>query len=221
MVKVRVANPGPAALMVLNPRKRRSSMAGRRRKTTRRRARRSPFSLNPRRRRTRRATVRHSRSIARFSNPRRRGLRRRRRNPRSSSILAQGFAVAAGSALIQFTLGFIPPIGGVSPLADAGRTFAVGWLYNLGFSRIGPLRPYANDVLLAGAALAGGKIISSFILPFASRLFPTQAGQQSQAGMSGIAMMTGIPPAIAPPPMPPPVNNGVQGIGVIPGRWGR
>lgn len=39
----------------------------------------------------------------------------------------KGLALAAGAALVQFTLGFVPPIGGVSPLADAARTAAVGW----------------------------------------------------------------------------------------------
>lgn len=188
-------------------------MARRRRKVTRR-GRRS-LTLNPRSKTLRtRAAVRHRSSVERFRNPRRRHTRRRR-NPRGSGILARGFALAGGAALIQFTLGFVPPIGGASPIADAARTFAVGWIYGMAFRRIGPLSAYSDDLTLAGATLAGGKIISSFILPFASRLFPTQARQN---GMSGIAAVHGIPPIIVPPPIAA-EGNGVQGLGVMPGRF--
>lgn len=183
MVKVKVANPGPAALMVINP-KRGKNMTKRR--TTRRRstARRKITSRPPARRnpstRFRSRTRLHARSS-------------RRRNPaRTTGLFAKGLALAAGAALIQFTLGFVPPIGGVSPLADAARTAAVGWGLGSIMGRTGFGRQYADDVTLAGFTLAGGKLISSFILPFANRLFtpaapPVSDQSQAPAGMQGIA----------------------------------
>lgn len=194
MVKVKVANPGPAALLVVNPKKRSSQM--RKRRTTRRTTRRT--ASNPK---TRRASVSSLRSGAhRRRNPTRsirsRG-RARARNPRTTGMFAKGLALAAGAALIQFTLGFVPPIGGVSPLADAARTAAVGWGLGTVMSRTGLGKQYADDVTLAGFTLAGGKLISSFILPFANRLFrPTSPSSQVAADQGS-------------------VSNGVQGIAFI------
>jgi hypothetical protein len=80
--------------------------------------------------------------------------------------------------------------------------------------RIGFLRSYADDVALAGFTLAGGKLITSFILPFASRLFPQPAPapspeQQNGQGVSGIAMLyPGLQPYGA-------YGGGMRGIGVI------
>ena len=186
MVKVKVANPGPAALMVVNPKKRSSQM--RKRRTT------------AKRRTTRRITANHSKA-RRVSTRRRsvfaRSSRRRARNPVRSGMFAKGLALAAGAALIQFTLGFVPPVGGVSPLADAARTAAVGWGLGTVMSRTGFGKQYADDVTLAGFTLAGGKLISSFILPFANRLFrPTSPSSQVAADQGA-------------------VSNGVQGIAYI------
>jgi hypothetical protein len=129
-------------------------------------------------------------------------------------MVAKGLALAAGAAFVQFTLGFIPPIGGVSPLADAARTAAVGW--GLGtvmsrFGRGGMLGRYADDVTLAGFTLAGGKLISSFILPFANRLFTPRppAPPSDQAQMAGIASMyPGLNPYGA-------YGSGLNGIALI------
>jgi hypothetical protein len=87
--------------------------------------------------------------------------------------------------------------------------------------RVGALKSYADDLALAGFTLAGGKIISSFLLPFASRVFQ-QSQPQAGAGMSGIAVTTGIPPMIVAPPIQP-ATNGVNGMAVssVPGRFGR
>lgn len=180
MVRVKVANPGPAALMVINPKgnNMKTRRTNRRRTTARRTTSRPPARRNP---------VHRARARARFN------TKPRRRNPsRSTGMLAKGLALAAGAALIQFTLGFVPPIGGVSPLADAARTAAVGWGLGSIMGKTGFGRQYADDVTLAGFTLAGGKLISSFILPFANRLFTPAApavSDQSQtpAGMQGIA----------------------------------
>ena len=206
MVKVKVANPGPAALMVVNPKKRSSQMRKRRTTTTKRRTtRRTVANPKPIRTRSRRRAV-----VARSS-------RRRARNPRTTGMFAKGIALAAGAALIQFTLGLVPPIGGVSPLADAARTAAVGWGLGTVMSRTGFGRQYADDVTLAGFTLAGGKLISSFILPFANRLFrpttpaPQVASEQGAVGngVQGIAYLhPGIQPFGA-------YSPGLNGIAVI------
>lgn len=179
-----------------------------RRTTTKRRTTRRTVS-NPKPRRI--ASSRRRTVSARSS------YKRRARNPRTSGMFAKGIALAAGAALIQFTLGFVPPIGGVSPLADAARTAAVGWGLGTVMSRTGFGRQYADDVTLAGFTLAGGKLISSFILPFANRLFrptspaPQVAPEQGAVtnGVNGIAYLApGMQPFGA-------YSPGLNGIAVI------
>lgn len=179
-----------------------------RRTTTKRRTTRRTVS-NPKPRRI--ASSRRRSVSARSS------YKRRARNPRTSGMFAKGIALAAGAALIQFTLGLVPPIGGVSPLADAARTAAVGWGLGTVMSRTGFGRQYADDVTLAGFTLAGGKLISSFILPFANRLFrpttpaPQAASEQGAVtnGVQGIAYLNrGMQPFGA-------YSPGLNGIAVI------
>lgn len=189
MVKVKVANPGPAALMVFNGRK----TMTKRRKSTRRKARRTVHAVSntPRRHRAKRRSFS---LVRRAHNPpfrRRRTFRSRRRNP-AGGLLTKGLTLAAGAALVQFTLGFVPPIGGVTPLADAARTAAVGWGLGLVMDKSGIGRKWAGDVMLAGFTLAGGKVITSFILPFANRLFrppppPANGNGNGQAQLYGMA----------------------------------
>lgn len=186
MVKVKVANPGPAALMVLNPR---GKSMKKRRTTTRRKTRRSNVSH--------RASTSRASLVRRSSNPSRRKSHARRRNPAATGLLQKGLALAASAAGVQFALGFVPPIGGVSPIADAARTAGLGYVLGMVMKRTGVLKNYGDDVALAGFTLAGGKLISSFILPFANRMFsaarPTQPAQQSTAapanGVAGIAQL--------------------------------
>src|SRR5881397_400892 len=126
MVKVKVANPGPAALMVVNGRRRKTM---KKRRSTRRTARRPVVASNPRPRRRRLSvSLRRRHHNPAFTHHRRRRSvnRRRHRNP-PSGLFTKGLTLAAGAALVQFTLTFVPPIGGVTPLADAARTAAVGF----------------------------------------------------------------------------------------------
>lgn len=137
-------------------------------------------------------------------------------------MLSQGLELAAAAALVQFTLGFVPPIGGVSPLADAARTAGTGWLLSTAMNKTGVARRYANSVALAGFTLAGGKLITSFLLPFAYRLFASRGPQQQPSnGVSGIALTTAIPPSLVPAPRPVQQQNGVNGISAVPGRYAR
>lgn len=213
MQRVRAANPGPAALWVVNPpnKRRTKKMATRRRRrTTRRRARRNPVLLNPtRRRRTRRLstlnprrrrTVRRRRRNPMMMNTTRRrryrrrnpvfGFRRRRRVRNQGGLFARGVTLATFAALQQFLLMWVPPIGGVSAVADAGRTAALGWLLSVVMRRTGFLTRYADEAALAGFTLAGGKLITAFVLPFATRVFqpaPPAETTNNNAQMSGMA----------------------------------
>ena len=209
MIRVRAANPGPAALWVVNPqRRRRNNMRTKRRRGRRRTARRNPLLLNPTRRRrtTRRRTHVHARrrsnGIFSFLKP-----RRRRRNPRfvtatrrqrrrylrrrrignPGGLLAKGFALATAAAGLQFVLMWVPPLGGVSAVADAARTAGLGWLAGLAMRKTGILASYADDVTLAGFTLAGGKIITAIVLPFANRIFSSAGATAMPAGVNGIA----------------------------------
>lgn len=117
--------------------------------------------------------------------------RRAHRNPMGTGLLAKGFALAASAAGIQFLLGFVPPIGGMSAPADAARTGGLGWLLSMAMRKTGFLSRYADDVALAGLTLAGGKIISSVLVPLALRFFPQPAAQPAAqpAGTNGISML--------------------------------
>ena len=114
--------------------------------------------------------------------------RGRRRNPAGGGLVAQGLALAAGAALIQSVLGFVPPIGGVTPIADAARTAGTGYLLSVAMDKFNFLKTYSRDVALAGFTLAGGKLISSFILPMANRVFqPVQAPAPAAGTVAGLA----------------------------------
>lgn len=199
---VKLVNPGPAALMVVNPTggsmyKRKRSKSSR---TTTRRARRS----NPLMSSTKRARRRVVGS-------------RRRRNPSGGfGLLTQGITLAGGGALTQFVTGMVPQIGGMSPAADAARTAGVAYLLGMLFNKIGPLSQFSRDITLGGMAVAGGKLINQFILPTASAVFlprPSETAAPAN-GVKGIG--------IAYPGMNPyrAYSSGMQGIGVqMPGQF--
>lgn len=184
MQKVRVANPGPAGLLVINPRGRK--MATRKRRTARPAARRKTTSTASRKRRNPSTTF-GSRRRAVATRSRRRSVARRR-NPSTGGLFAQAAGLAAGITAVGLLGSFVPPIGGASPFAVAGRQAATGWLIGEGMQRFNIMRNYANDLKLAGLALGVGTLINAFILPTVSGFLR---------------------------PAPRPVEgNGVQGIGV-------
>lgn len=169
----------------------------RRTTTTRRKARRTVTAASnpprPRRAKRRSFSLRRRAHNAPLVRRRRSFSRRRRAHNPTGGLLTKGLTLAAGAALVQFTLGFVPPIGGVAPWADAARTAAVGWGIGMVMEKTGVGRKYAGDVMLAGFTLAGGKLITSFILPFANRLFrpapqppPANGDQAQMAGMAPI-----------------------------------
>lgn len=189
MVKVRVANPGPAALMVINPR-RKKPMATKRRRSTKRRttARRRPstaVAANPVRRRRRstasrrRATVHASTGYTRRRNPARRYTRRR--NP--SGTIGKALPLAVAIAGVGIIGGFVPPIGGSSPIFVAARQAGLGYLLGIGMQKTGILRAHAEDVKLAGVALGIGTLINAYVLPMVGGfLRPAPAGKPGAGG---------------------------------------
>jgi len=208
--------------------KRRSSGTTRRAKATRR-------SSSPRRPRRAVARVRHAHHLAhlRTSNPKRRRnttrrykrrnftlfgrviRRHRRRNP--GGMLAKGFVLAGFAALEQLLLMWVPPLGGPSAIADAGRTAGLGVILGWAMKKTGFLARYAEDAQLAGLTLAGGKIITAFILPFANRFISSPKPAQ----MSGLATWR---PGMQPFPVyapqgymqgtGTPASTGMQGLAV-------
>lgn len=173
MQKVRVANPGPAGLLVINP-KRGNRMATKRRRSATAAA------------TTRRKTTRRKSNPTTYASKRGRAMTRRRssvsrrRNPSTGGLLSQATGLAAGITAVGLLGSFIPPIGGVSPIAVAGRQMATGYLIGEGMQRFNVMRAYASDVKLAGFALGVGTLINAFILPTVSGIFRPAPRMQAQ-----------------------------------------
>lgn len=177
MQKVRVANPGPAGLLVINPRGRK--MATRKRRTARPAARRKPTT--PRKRRTN-PTV--------FSSSRKRVTRRRRsvarrRNPSTGGLLHDALGLGGGALATNVLVSMLPPIGGASAFAVAGRQAAVGWGLGELMRRFGIMPGYANLVKLSGATAAVVTIANNYLMPTISgflRPAPRQSSDSNGVG---------------------------------------
>jgi hypothetical protein len=173
-------------------------------KTRRKSARKNPVSkaAYPARVRRRRA-----------SNPKRRMTRRH--NPGLNlGLLSEGVTLAAGGGLTQFVTNMVPAIGGMSPLADAGRTAAVAYILGMVANRVG-LSRFSRQITLGGLAVTGAKLINSFLVPSISSVFGPRMVQEAPApaGMQGIGMYRpGMNPYSA--------YSGLNGIGVqMPGMF--
>lgn len=246
LVRRRMVNPAPAVLALVNPKiKRGKPMATRRkRRSTKRRvhARRNPVNpvnpVNPtrRRRRSTRRRGRRSAVYARRRNPinpvrrrRRFGRRRSRRNP-VTGVFGRAVPLVLSSAAIGFATPFVSqlivrfaPQLITTPVGVAATTFGTGWVLSALAGMFAFTRRWADDLLLAGAVLAGGQLFTAYVAP-AIRLGGNRGngmGRRYNNGMGGIGVVTGIPPNIVAPL--PPANNtqGMQGIGVLPGNYAR
>lgn len=199
--KTKLVNPGPAALMIVNPT---GGKMRTRSKTRRKSARKNPVSkaAYPARVRRRRA-----------SNPKRR-LTRRHNPGFNLGLLSEGVTLAAGGGLTQFVTNMVPAIGGMSPLADAGRTAAVAYLLGMVANRVGLAR-FSRQITLGGLAVTGAKLINSFLVPSISSVFGPRLVQEAPApaGMQGIGLYRpGMNPYSA--------YSGLNGIGVqMPGMF--
>lgn len=239
LVRRRVVNPAPAILALVNGsrKKRGRNMATRktkRRGTRRASARRNPVNpvnpVNPsRRRKSTRRGGRRSAVYARRRNPiinptRRRGRRRfsRRRNPTGGLIgravplvISSGLIAMAAPPVAQLVARFAPQIAS-TPVGVAATTFGTGWLLSMLAGAFAFTRRWKDDVLLAGAVLAGGQLFTAYVRP----MIPFGNGMGRRYGMRGIAAVHGVPPHIL-PPAPPPQANGVRGIAPVATGWGR
>lgn len=195
---VKLINPGPASLLVVNPtggkmRKRRKSTS----RTATRARRSNPYGSMSRRRSTRRRSM-------------------RRRNPSGGfGLLTQGLTLAGGGALTQFVTAMVPALGGYGPLADAARTAGVAYLLGMLAGRLGPLSRFSREITLGGMAVAGGKVINSFLLPTAQSVFmPRAEPATTNSGVKGIGLgYPGLNPYRA-------YSSGMNGIGVqMPGQF--
>lgn len=174
-VTTRMANP--SHLMVVNPTK---GKTVRKRKTTKRRA----VTASRRRRPNPIASKRRTASSRRHVVHARRS--RRRANPSmGGGLIAEGVGLAAGSALTQFTTGMIPQIGGPGALADAARTAGVAYLLGMAAGKLG-FGKYSRLITLGGMALAGGKLINSFLLPAATSVFQPKKPEAKNNGVGDI-----------------------------------
>lgn len=158
MAKTKLINPGPAALMLVNPT---GGNTMRRRRTkalsTRRRSRRNPHAMH---------------------------TRRRRSNP-NFGLVTKGLTLAGGGALTQAVTTMLPTIGGPGPFMDAARTGAVAYLLGMLANRIGMSR-FSGDITLGGFAVAGAKIINGVLLPGVSTFFPRPAAPAAPAPTNGM-----------------------------------
>lgn len=135
--------------------------------------------------------------------------RSRQRNPAGFGLLTKGLTLAGGGALTQFVTTMVPAIGGPGALADAARTAGVAYLLGMLTSKIGPLSRFSQDITLGGMAVAGGKVINSFILPTAQSVFLPRPSEAAPAnGVKGIGIAyPGLNPYRA-------YSGGMQGIGI-------
>ena len=242
LVRRRVVNPAPSVLALVNPKKKRGkSMAtrrkrkGGRRRTVRARSRNPINPVNPvnpsrRRRRSGRGSTVYARRrnpINPTRRPRRIGRRRSHRNP-VTGVLGRAVPLVIGSAAIGFATPFVSqfvvrvaPQLVTTPIGVAGVTFGTGWVLSALAGMFAFTRKWKDDIMLAGAVLAGGQLFTAYVAPM------VRLGGQGGNGMgrrynrngmmSGIGVMTNIPPNMALPPMTN--NQGMQGIGMRPGTY--
>ena len=157
MAKTKLINPGPGALMLVNP------TGG---KTMRRRT-----------KRTQSAKTRRSRNSY--------GMRHSRRSNPNFGMVTKGLTLAGGGALTQAVTTMLPTIGGPGPFMDAARTGAVAYLLGMLANRIGMSR-FSGDITLGGFAVAGAKIINGVLLPGVSTFFPRPAAPAAPAPTNGM-----------------------------------
>lgn len=244
MQRVKMQNPGPASLVLINPKRGKSMAARKRASTSRRRPARRRAAVNPKWRRPvarvrGRRTTSHLRAPARrrgrrrpnplLSVKRRRSVSRRRsRNP-ISGALGQAIPLVGASFVITFAApivtGFVGrflPLGQFTqPVVLAGTGYGLGWLSGkLGFGK------YRGPLEIMGVTLG----LTALVAPYLRGLFapsaPAQNGMNGPYrnryghGLNGIAAVSAVPPMMLGAP-PVPAQQGMNGIAAnsVPGRF--
>jgi hypothetical protein len=232
---VRVANPSPSMLALVNPRRKRKGRAKTMAKT-RNRPRRSngrfmkATTSNPRRRRRNKPTgavavnrTRHRRHRARnrvVANPhhrRRRNYtivarnrhRRRHRNPGVKNFLMGALWVGIGMALTEFAMNYVPTIslgGALGPiLEEAVLAYLLGWAAKK--TRI--IAPGDADLMsYGGFGMAVNNLLNTYVFNKLPTLFQSSgtASAVATAAATGTAIQQSG--AAAPAPAPNPNQDG-------------
>jgi len=232
MQRVKMQNPGPASLVLINPKRGKTMAARKRASTTRRRK-----AVNPKRRRST-AVVRSRRTTSAFRAPARRGRRRnplmavkrrrrgvsRRRNPVSGAIgqaiplVGASFAITFAAPIVtRFVGGFLPLGQFTQPVVLAGTGYGLGWVAGkLGFGK------YRGPLEIMGVTLGLTALVAPYLRGF---LAPSQPAANGMAGrgMRGIAAVPSVPPQIQAARAQAANNAGMKGIASYqaPGRFGR
>ena len=126
---------------------------------------------------------------------RKRYTRRRRsarRNPAATGLLKNAVGVAGAMAALGLLSAFVPPLGGNSIYAVAGRQMALGYLAGECMARFRVLPAYANDMKLAGFVLGAGTLINALVLPTVSgflRPAPKADNKKDSNGMGDIVTL--------------------------------
>ena len=179
----KLINPGPGALMLVNP------------------------TGGKMRRRTKRASTTTRRSRNSY------GMRHKRRSNPNFGMVTKGLTLAGGGALTQAVTTMLPAIGGPGPFMDAARTGAVAYLLGMLANRIGMARFSGDITLggfaVAGAKIINGVLlpgVSTFFPRSAAPAAPAAPTngmgaigidyltspqlQAQRAGLSGIGVQT-------------------------------
>jgi hypothetical protein len=225
-------------LALVNPKRRKKSMATRKRKSSKRRTvrARAHNPINPTRRR--KSVKRHStkrRVYARRHNPvvhhrRRRVGRRRHRNPlagASGEILnftVAGLAQGIVTPIVGGFAGRFLPFGQYNPPIITAGT---GWLLSKAFGMFGATRRFAHPALVFGFAAAAMQVLQPIVARTIGGATGMNGWPNSYSGWNrrpgmprGIAAVTGVPPQIMPPPMPAQNGQtGMNGMAVRNGQW--
>jgi hypothetical protein len=244
MVIRKVANPAPSVLALVNPRRRKKTMAARKQKSSSKRRtthRASPRKHNAKRKYTKRRSTR--RVYARHRNPINPGHWHHRRHTRRRHRSMNPFG-GAGGEIVNFTVAGLaqgiamPIVGGfVGRFLPFGQfnppviSLGTGWLLSKLFGMFGFTRRFSHAAMVFGAATAAMQVLQ----PFAARLVggvtapaPAPATMSGWGNgyynrhprMRGIGVTTGMPPTITPPPAAPAPAATMSGMGMRPGAYG-
>jgi hypothetical protein len=137
--------------------------------------------------------------------------------------------IVIGSALIGASTQFVAPVVArfapqlvATPIGIAATTFGTGWALSMVARAFAFTRKWADDVMLAGAVLAGGQLFSAYVAPMVPGLRGNGGNglgrRYYRNGLNGIGVMTPIPTGPMLPPAPA-NQNGMQGVGMRPGTW--
>lgn len=233
MVQIKMQNPGPAALMVINPKRRSKSMPARKRSTTRRKVRTVHHRANPVRR-TRRSLSRSvkTRYARRTAHARQRNplfAHKRDRNPISAAI-SEAIPLVGASFVITFAApvvtrlvgGFLPLGQFTQPAVLVGTGYGLGWVAK----KLGPtFGRYQKPLEIMGVTLGLTALVAPYLRGLLAPSAPAQAqaqgmnGFRNRRGLNGIAAYPSIPAQLQ--AAPPSAQAGMNGIASypVPGRF--